>query len=69
MWLFAHNPHGARASANLHSLVSTAGANGLEPYANLKRLFEELPTTKTVEDVEALLRFKSTAPASAVRAA
>jgi len=69
MWLFAHNQHGARASANLYSLVSTAGANGLEPYAYLKRLFEELPAARTVQDIEALLPFKSTAPASAVRAA
>jgi len=60
-WLFAHNPHGARASANLYSLVSTASANGLEPYAYLRRLFEELPAATTVEALEALLPFKASA--------
>ena len=43
VWLFANNPHGARASANLYSLVSTARANGLEPFAYLSLLFERLP--------------------------
>lgn len=72
-WLFAHNPHGARASANLYSLVSTATANGLEPYAYLRRLFEELPATTTLEALEALLPFKATGtapnPNTAARAA
>jgi len=66
MWMFAHNPHGARASANLYSLVSTAMANGLEPYAYLNRLFEALPAAKTVEDLEALLPFKSAGAAPVV---
>jgi len=70
VWLFAHNPLGARASANLYSLVSTARANGLEPYAYLKRLFEQLPAASTVEALEALLPFKNTAtPSPAQRAA
>jgi len=34
-------------------------ANGLEPYAYLRRLFAELPKAKTVEDFEALLPFSS----------
>jgi transposase len=71
-WLFAHNPHGARASANLYSLVSTASANGLEPYTYLRRLFEELPAATTVEALEALLPFKAAAaptPNTAARAA
>ena len=68
-WLFANNPFGARASANLYSLVATARANGLEPYAYLRHLFEELPLASTVEALEALLPFKTTATASAARAA
>jgi hypothetical protein len=47
------------ASAALYSIVSTARANGLEPYAYLRRLFTELPKAKTVEDFEALLPFNS----------
>jgi hypothetical protein len=54
-WLFAQNPYGARASANLYSLVSCARVNGLEPYAYLLHLLEELPKADTVEALEALL--------------
>jgi len=60
-WLFADTVKGAKASAALYSLVSTARANGLEPYAYLRRLFAELPKAKTVEDFEAMLPF-NTAP-------
>jgi pimeloyl-ACP methyl ester carboxylesterase len=60
-WLFADTVKGAKASAALYSIVSTARANGLEPYAYLRRLFAELPKSKTVEDFEALLPF-NTAP-------
>lgn len=54
-WLFANTVAGARASANLFSLVETAKANGIEPHAYLSHLFERLPAAKTVEDIEALL--------------
>ena len=60
-WLFADTVKGAKASAALYSIVSTARANGLEPTAYLRRLFTELPKAKTVEDIEALLPF-ATAP-------
>jgi IS66 C-terminal element len=43
VWLFAQTQQGARASANLYSLVSCARVNGVEPYAYLRYLFEELP--------------------------
>jgi transposase len=56
-WLFADTVKGAKASAMLYSIVSTAQANSLEPYAYLRRLFAELPKTETVEDFEALLPF------------
>ncbi len=52
---------GAKASAALYSIVSTARANGLEPYVYLRRLFAELPKAKTVEDFEALLPFSTAA--------
>ena len=42
VWLFANNPLGARASANLYSLVATARANGIEPGPYLNFLFENL---------------------------
>jgi len=54
-WLFSDTVHGAKASANLYSLIETAKGNGLEPYAYLKRVFTALPAATTVEDIEALL--------------
>jgi hypothetical protein len=51
---------GARASANLYSLVSCSRVNGLEPYAYLRYLFEELPKASTAEALEALLPWNVT---------
>lgn len=56
-WLFADTPKGAHASARLYSLISTAKANGHEPYRYLCHLFKELPAAQSVEDFEALLPF------------
>ncbi len=65
-WLFADTIAGAKASANLFSLIETAKANSLEPHAYLSALFEKLPTLTTVEDFEAWLpwNFKAAAPVS-----
>lgn len=54
-WLFANSQAGAKASANLYSLVQTAKANGLNPYEYLKHIFKELPNSQTVEDIEKCL--------------
>jgi transposase len=54
-WLFSTSVKGVEASANLYSLIETAKANGLEPYAYLRYLFTELPKAETVEAIEALL--------------
>ena len=56
-WLFADSVSGAKASAMLYSSVETAKTNGLEPYAYLRRLFEQLPHASTVAHYEALLPF------------
>jgi len=61
VWLFANNPLGARASANLFTLVSSARANGLEPYTYLNYVFEHLPAADTVEALEALLPWNARA--------
>ena len=53
-WLFAGSPAGARASANLYSLVETAKAGGLEPYRYLRYIFEKLPYATTLEDYRKL---------------
>jgi len=54
-WLFADTPSGATASARLYSLVETAKANGLEPWAYLERVFTLLPLATAHADHEALL--------------
>ena len=54
-WLFAGTPDGAKASADLYSLIETAKANGLEPYKYLRYLFEKIPFAECEEDVKALL--------------
>jgi transposase len=54
-WLFADTVAGANSSANLYSLIQTAKANGLEPYAYLRRVFTELPKATSLEHIEALL--------------
>lgn len=54
-WLFADTSHGARASATCYSLVESAKANGLEPYAYLQHVLTHIVTADTVEKLEALL--------------
>ena len=54
-WLFSNSVKGAKASANLYSLIETAKAHGLEPYHYLRYVFTELPKAKTLNEVEALL--------------
>ena len=54
-WLFSGTPEGAEASALLYSLIETAKANKLEPYAYLRFIFEKLPIAESLEDYEALL--------------
>jgi transposase len=56
-WLYADTASGATVSAAFFSLIETAKANALQPYAYLRRLFERLPHAKTVADYEALLPF------------
>ncbi|MBF0127116.1 MAG: IS66 family transposase [Magnetococcales bacterium] len=54
-WLFSDTVRGAKASANLYSIIETAKANDLEPFAYLRHIFTELPTATTLEDFEKLL--------------
>ena len=54
-WLFSGTPEGAEASALLYSLIETAKANKLEPYAYLRYIFEKLPLADSLEKYEALL--------------
>ena len=42
-WLFSDTVNGAKASANLYSLIETAKANNLEPHKYLQQVFTKLP--------------------------
>jgi transposase len=53
-WLFSDSQAGARASANLYSLIETAKANGINDYAYLKWVFSQLPSTQP-NDLQRLL--------------
>lgn len=53
--LFSDAPSGAEASARLYSLIETAKASGLEPYAYPAGVFTDLPKVTTLAEVEALL--------------
>jgi transposase len=57
-WLFSDTQGGAKASANLYSLIETARVNNVEPYRYLQALFTTLPRARTVEDYEALLPWR-----------
>jgi transposase len=54
-WLFAGSPDGAKASATFFTLIETAKANGLEPYAYLRHIFEKLPLSQSEQDLKDLL--------------
>jgi len=54
-WLFADTSRGAKASASCYSLIETAKANGLEPYAYLQHVLQHIAAADTLEKIEALL--------------
>ena len=54
-FLFSGSPRGADASATLYTLVESAKANDLEPWAYLNYLFEKLPAAKSEKALLALL--------------
>ena len=54
-WLFSDTVEGAKASANLYSLIETVKAHDLEPYRYLRYVFKELPRAQSLEEIEQLL--------------
>jgi len=54
-WLFSNSVAGAKASANLYSLIETAKANSIEPYIYLKRIFDSIPNAQSFDDIDQLL--------------
>jgi len=61
-WLFSDTPAGAHASAKLYSIIETAKAAGIEPFAYLRHIFEGLPQATTLADIEALLPWNVAKP-------
>ena len=68
-WLFSDTPAGANASAIIYSMIETAKANGLDPYAWLRRVMRDLPTARTVEEIEALLPWNVNLAGDAIQSA
>lgn len=54
-WLFIIGEKGAKASANIYSLLMTAKANNIEPIEYLTNIIRNLPYCETLEDYESLL--------------
>jgi len=54
-WQFSDTVKGAKASANLYSLIETVKDHGLEPYRYLRHIFKELPNAQSLESIEILL--------------
>lgn len=50
--LFCDAVNGANAIANLPSLIETANASGIEPYAHLRTVFTELPNASSAGETE-----------------
>jgi len=60
-WLFANSQNGAKASANLYSIIETAKAHGINPQDYLTHIYKELQLVESIEGYEKLLpwNFKS----------
>ncbi|MDH5232362.1 MAG: IS66 family transposase [Gammaproteobacteria bacterium] len=54
-WIFSTSQRGAKASANIYSLIQTAKANEIEPFEYLKKVFTDLPMADSLSDIEKLL--------------
>ena len=56
-WLFANSVDGARAAANIYSLIETCKTHDVNPYDWLRETLAKIPACETVEQYEALLPF------------
>ena len=54
-WLLADTTRGANTSATCYSLIETAKANDLEPYAYILHMLNHIGSADTLEKIEALL--------------
>ena len=65
-WLFCDTPKGAHSSASIYSIMQTAIANNLKPFAYLEYVFEHLQNTPKdkVVDYIRLLPWSEELPAT-----
>ncbi len=54
-WLFSNSVAGAKASANLYSLIETVKAHQVDPYQYLRWALERIPDAETADDFEKLM--------------
>lgn len=54
-WLFANSVRGAKASANLYSIIETAKAHNLNPERYLTEVYRQLPNADTIKKIENLM--------------
>ena len=54
-WLFSNSQKGAKASANLYSIIETAKAYGINPEKYLTHIYRQIPNAQSVEGFEKLL--------------
>lgn len=59
-WLFAQSPEGAKALGTFFSLIETAKANGVDPYAYVLHVTGHIATADTDEALDALLPWNMT---------
>jgi len=65
-WLFSNTPKGATASAVTYSIIETAKENGLNPFAYLTHVFEQMPSlvTPSSAELDAILPWSASLPDS-----
>lgn len=56
-WLFANSVQGAKAAANIYSLIETCKAHQVNPYDWLRDTLTKIPVCEKLEQFEALLPF------------
>ena len=60
-WLFCNTPAGADASAAYYSLIETAKANGIDPFAYMEFLFQHIPQLSSGASLENCLPWSEAA--------
>ncbi len=57
-WMFFKSENGAKAGANIYSIIQTAIANDIDVYSYLKYVFDNIKPAMTPEELRAFLPYK-----------